>query len=343
VKPLILHDEPSRSDSTVVCISVDKQLAEALIRALRRSNLLNSEYLVTRSNGKVLIPVTTPDIPGSIIGDVAYELVECSPPRKKRRPSVTAPSYDLVGDVAIVRENALEFMGLDEVIKGLTSIHPNLRAIYVKEETIDKYRVPVLRLVWGEPVEEAVVREYGLSFKVALGRVYYNPRLSEEHHRVASMVRAGEIVVDFFTGIGGFPIHIATATTSLVIANDLNEEAYRLLCENISLNLRKLRGVVIPFNLDARELPGYVNLKDRADRVIANLPKWSLEFTSVYDEVLKPGGTLHLYILTNDLESSVSDVQSRLVGWSITGFKLVLEYAPRTGIYRLDLLKPNNV
>jgi len=70
-----------------------------------------------------------------------------------------------------------------------------------------------------------------LQFKVKLGEVYFNPRLSEEHHRLAEATKSGEVVVDAFTGIGGFAIHIASLKTSLVIANDANPVAYKLLVE----------------------------------------------------------------------------------------------------------------
>lgn len=327
----------------MLCVSVEKHLAEAVLKRLRSRSLVDPDHLVTRSGDSILIPVKDALGVNEALKEVSFKLVECSPPSKQRMRVEKVPSYDLIGGVAIVRDNVLGYMGEAELIQVLRSIHPGLRAIYVKEETVDKYRTPVLRLLWGEPVEEVLVKEYGLSFKVSLGRAYYNPRLSEEHHRVASLVRDGEVVVDLFTGIGGFPVHIASLRTALVIANDLNPEAYRLLCENIALNHRRLKGTIIPLNLDAREVEGYVKVAGRADRVIANLPKWSVEFTDVYDALLRPGGVLHIYVLSYDAESSIMELEARLPGWIHMGSRLVLEYAPRAGIYRFDLAKPDHV
>ncbi|MGC8953214.1 MAG: class I SAM-dependent methyltransferase [Desulfurococcus sp.] len=329
--------------TSVLCISIDKHLAEPVIRRLREKDLINADYLITRINGNVIIPVKTLEGLNELLSNTRYYIIQCNPPPSRRKYVTRVPSYDLVGDAAIIRENVLGFMSGDEVVRELRSIHPNIRAIYVKEETVDKYRIPKLRLLWGEHIDTVVVKEYGLLFKVSLGKVYYNPRLGEEHHRIALMVRNGELVVDLFTGIGGFPIHISSLKAARIIANDLNPEAYRLLCENILLNHRRLRGGIIPLNLDAREIIDYLDIYGKADRVIANLPRWSLEFTKVYNAVLKPGGILHLYILTYDREASVIELGSKLPGWSIQGSKLVLEYAPRAGIYRFDLVKPKDI
>ncbi|MCC5990038.1 MAG: methyltransferase, partial [Thermosphaera sp.] len=80
-----------------------------------------------------------------------------------------------------------------------------------------------------------------------------------------------------------------------------------------------------------------------ADRVIANLPKASLGFIEVYDQVLAPGGVLHLYVLTRDVYTAIDDVSKALQGWRIIGHRLVLEYSPGSGIYRFDIVKPKHV
>ncbi|MCY0868888.1 MAG: methyltransferase [Desulfurococcus sp.] len=325
----------------ILCVSVERRYADIAIRRLKSRGLVNTEYRVSRLDGIILIPVVkfTGDL-HDILEGVPFVITECSPPARRLEPAVRVPSYDLIGGVAIVRSNVLGFMEESELVEALRSVHPGLKAIYVKEETVDEYRVPVLRLLWGEPVSEVVAKEYGLLFKVSLGRVYYNPRLAEEHHRIAVASRDGELIVDLFTGIGGFPVHIASLRRSLIIANDLNPEAYRLLCWNIEANARRLKGTIIPLNTDARRIVEYVRIEGKADRVIANLPKSSLEFLGVYDAVLKPGGVLHLYHLTYDPDTTRVELESRLPGWRIQESRLVLEYAPRAGVYRFDLVKP---
>ncbi|QOR94848.1 methyltransferase [Thermosphaera chiliense] len=323
----------------VLCVEVEKTRAEKAIKALRKTGLLLEDYLIERAGDKVLIPVA--EKPESI-DETLFRVVECAPGYKKKI-AVNPPSYDLLGDVAIVRSKVLEHRASEEVVDALLKTHPRLKAIYVKEETVEEYRVPVLKLLWGTPVEVVVVKEYGLSFKIRLGKVYYNPRLTEEHRRLASLVRDGEIVVDLFSGIGGFPVHIASLKTALVLANDLNPVAHELLIENIKSNMRRLKGVIIPLNNDARDIPDHLPRKEVAHRVIANLPKASLGFAEVYDQVLAPEGILHLYVLTRDVYTSIDEVGSVLPGWRILSHRLVLEYSPGSGIYRFDIIKPEHV
>ncbi len=324
-----------------VCIEVSRELAETVLRELRKQGLLDDLHLVQRRDSSVLIPVK--ENPGSQvrIGEYIFTAVECSVPEKKKT-SVKLPSLDVIGDVVIIRENVLGLWDTSELINAIRQVYPRVKSIWIKELTVDEYRKPVLRLLWGEEKREVVAKEHGLQFKVKLGEVYFNPRLSEEHHRLAEATKSGEVVVDAFTGIGGFAIHIASLKTSLVIANDANPVAYKLLVENIELNKKKLKGTVIPLNMDARELP-FILREGLADRVIADLPMWSTEFADVYNKLLKPGGILHLYRLSRDEYLLLEELENAFSNWEILECRIVMEYAPRTGIFRCDLVKSKHV
>lgn len=321
-----------------LCVSVYKTLAERFIKELRRRGLIDDRYEITRSNEHVLIPITSPVVDEIASGITEFKIVECNPPPRRATRSVKLPSLDVLGDVVIVRERVLETWDRDRLVELIRQVYPKVRSIYVKEETVDQYRVPVLRLLWGVEVKEIVVKEHGISLKVKLGDVYFNPRLAEEHYRVSNMIRDGEKVVDLFSGIGGFAIHIATRRKSLVIANDLNPVAYELIIENILLNKKKLIGSIIPLNLDAREVSKILR-ENAFDRVIADLPMWSIEFHDVYTELLRPGGSLHLYRLSGSMIDLLDEVREVFRNWEINTCRLIMEYAPRTGIYRCDLIK----
>ncbi|RLF21959.1 MAG: class I SAM-dependent methyltransferase family protein, partial [Thermoprotei archaeon] len=143
--------------------------------------------------------------------------------------------------------------------------------------------------------------EYGLRFKVDVLNTYFSPRLAYEHRRVAEEVRDGEIVVDMFTGVGPFAIHIASLRRCLVYAVDLNPAAYRLLIENIKLNKRNLKGEIIPVNADVRLLAKYI--RNIANRVIMNLPEYSHEFVGTALTLLrKEGGVIHYYTFEDEPE-----------------------------------------
>lgn len=330
---------------TATCIKVDKVVAEKTRRILRSNGLIDEQYAVFRGDDSVFIPVKKPVEALSLLEEegINASLVECSPPARPSRSMVLRiPSYDLVGDIIIVREKACREYGDErELVKTLTSLHPRVKAIYVKESTETAYRVSKLRLLWGVDKDVVYAKEYGLTFLVKIKEVYYNPRFSTEHRRVAELVADNETVFDLFAGIGGFSIHIACLRRARVVANDVNPSAIYCLLYNIMLNAKKLRGEVAVSYSDVRELKKYVK-KGSADRIIANLPHHSLEFIDVYNHLSHEGSVLHLYVVggEDDVGNATRILES--YNWVPTGVSRVIDYAPHKFIYRIDAVKRNN-
>ncbi len=330
--------------SPIICVRVEKRYGEITIRILRNHNMINQGYRVYSDKEYVYIPINIKisiEELTSILNKhkIDFHVVSCNPPKKEKRTLPKhVPSYDLLGDIIIVRSNVLENIGLEELINTLKKLNPKIKAIYVKYETIDSYRLPKLELIWGEPVEEVIVKEYGLKFKILLGKVYYNKRLSEEHRRIADLCRDGEVVMDLFSGIGGFAIHIASLRKSIIFANDLNPYAYQCILDNISLNKKFLKGIIIPMKLNALFFTELKPLHGLFDRIIANLPHNSLKFKNVYDVLLKNKGILHLYVVSKNPDE-VAGVLRKWDNYVLTGYRRVLDYAPYTFIYRFDLFK----
>ncbi|MEM0001098.1 MAG: methyltransferase [Desulfurococcaceae archaeon] len=325
-----------------LCISIERTLAERAIKELRRRGILDREHLITRAGNSVIVPVRV-NAPGELeLSFTRLPVFECSPPLREI-VKAPLPSLDVVGNVVILRENVLKLRRAEDIIAAIKQVYPRVKAVWVKEETNDVFRIPLLKLLWGEEVREITVKEYGIEMRVKLGEVYFNPRLAEEHRSVAQLTKNGEVVVDVFSGIGGFTLHIASMRRCLVVANDLNPVAYELLVENIKLNRRKLKSTIIPLNSDAVELP-HILRQGVADRLIADFPMKSTEYYEVYEKLLKPRGILHLYTVST---CSPEYARAKLAGvfenWHIVQCKPVLEYAPRTEIYRCDLVKPDNV
>ena len=52
-------------------------------------------------------------------------------------------------------------------------------------------------------------QEHGIKIFTNVCKAYFSPRLGDEHKRVSDKVKNDEIVVDLFTGVGSFPLHIA--------------------------------------------------------------------------------------------------------------------------------------
>jgi tRNA (guanine37-N1)-methyltransferase len=316
------------------CFCVPAGMGEEAIRILRSRGLVDDRYRVSSGNGRVCIPLVT-GVEAEASRLLPYGSVEnCSPPPRRIAAKISLPGHDRIGGVIIIRENALsQGVEADELASAFKRVYGRVDAIYVKESTTGSYRLPVLRLLWGRPVREVIHREYGLEFKVRIGDVYFNPRLSEEHRRIALLTKDGERVFDIFSGIGGFAIHIAHLHDSIVFANDLNPAAYYSIMENILLNKRRLRGRVMPLNLDAGVLPLVFN-RGVFHRVIANLPHSSMNYMEVYRHLLADHGVLHLYIVGKDCGGFRFEA-----GWRMLDCRKVLDYAPGTFICRVDLVK----
>ena len=202
-----------------------------------------------------------------------------------------------------------------------------------------------MTLLAGSPITTTVHKEYGLAFKVDVGRVYFNPKLGFEHRRVAEKARDGETVLDMFTGVGGFALHIASLRRSLVVAVDLNPLAARLAAENVLLNRRRLRGRVIVVNADASQLHEAFN--PVFDRIIMDHPTRSKHFLWVACRLLKGEGVIHYYTLSTSCIDAEEELREWLPGCCrVGGINLcreVLDYSPSYSIYTIEArIKPSN-
>eukprot|EP00262_Sarcandra_glabra_P006606 TRINITY_DN1895_c0_g1_i2.p1 TRINITY_DN1895_c0_g1~~TRINITY_DN1895_c0_g1_i2.p1 ORF type:complete len:326 (+),score=70.29 TRINITY_DN1895_c0_g1_i2:469-1446(+) len=93
------------------------------------------------------------------------------------------------------------------------------------------------------------VKQYGATFKLDYGLVYWNSRLEHEHIRLVSQFQAGETICDMFAGIGPFAIP-AAQKGCIVYANDLNPNSIHYLKVNAEIN--KVEDYVCAYNMDAR-------------------------------------------------------------------------------------------
>jgi tRNA (guanine37-N1)-methyltransferase len=116
-----------------------------------------------------------------------------------------------------------------------------------------------------------VQKEHGCEYHLDLSEVYFSPRLSYEHSRVASQVEEKETVVDMFAGVGPFSILIAKTHEDVkVYAVDVNPDATRYLERNIIVN--GVMGKVVPVLGDAKEIV-HERLRGAADRVMSFLQR----------------------------------------------------------------------
>ncbi len=202
-------------------------------------------------------------------------------------------AFDSIGDIAVLEIPDALSKYERQIGEAFLTVHSRFSTVLAKASAISgTKRVREYRHVAGVCKTRTVHREYGCRLVVDLAKAYFSPRLLEEHHRVATQVQPGETVLDMFTGVGPFAIHIASRQRAYVIAVDINPDAIDLLRQSMALN--RLRGTIEPVVADAHAYCGLMT-PHSVDRVIMNHPTGAADFVHDACRVLREGGVMHYY------------------------------------------------
>jgi tRNA (guanine37-N1)-methyltransferase len=219
-------------------------------------------------------------------------------------------ALDIVGDIAII-EIPPELKAHERPIgEAILTVHKNVQTVLAKAGAVSgTYRLREFEVIAGENKTATLHKEYGCKYHVDIAKAYFSPRLSQEHNRVAALVKKGETVVDLFAGVGPFSVLIAKNNAEAkVYAVDMNPDAIKLLERNIRLN--RVENRVIPVQGDAKQTVEE-RLMGVADRVLMNLPEKAIEFVDTACKAIKPaGGTVHYYAFIR-LPDSLENMQLR--------------------------------
>ena len=326
-------------------VRVQKGEGESVRKKLLEDGLLDQSLYVDRDEGHLFLPV--------VAGPQGMPVEEREFKEREREerdykalaqvPEGLRPllptAFDTLGDIAIVRLPDELLPYAKEVGEALMTAFPRLRSVFLDRGVVGEFRTLDLEAIAGDDASGTVHTEYGLRFKVDPRKAYFNPRLSNERRRIASLVKEGETVVDMFSGVGPFAIMIAKLSRpGVVYAIDLNPEAVQLMRENIELN--KVRDVVA-LEGDARQ---WVFDLPCADRVIMNLPHSAIDFFADALTRLKLGGVMHLYHICdrNDFQDVLEDLKRIANGMGVEVKVLRSEelktYSPSSSVFSADLL-----
>ena len=204
-------------------------------------------------------------------------------------------SFDIIGDIAIIKTPKDNTQNAEAVAKQIMSIHRGVSAVFAQTSAImGDFRVRELKLLAGENNTITKHKEGGCTFKVDVEKCYFSPRLSHERARIASLVKSGETVVNMFSGVGCFSIIIAkTAAGTRVYSIDVNPTAYQYMLENVRVN--RVYSKVFPLLGDSKDVVN-AKLQGVADRVLMPLPEKALEYLPSAVSALKSGGGwIHYY------------------------------------------------
>lgn len=313
-----------------LCIKVPKTQGEKTLRVASKMEIRNRELEIQKNTRSIYVPLIRQPSETELamlktqVSD--FQLVTRVFSERKRQAETLAEvlenqlpqgllaslprALDIVGDIAII-EIPPELNAHASLIgEAILKTHKNMRTVLAKASAVSgTYRLRELAVIAGEPKTATVHKEHGCRYYVDATKAYFSPRLSHEHNRVASLVQAGETVVDLFAGVGPFAVLIAKNTPSAkVYAMDINPDAVELLKRNIRLN--RVENRVYPILGDARQIVEN-QLSGVADRMIMNLPEKAIEFVDAACKAVKPtGGIVHFYGFIR-LPDSIENMQSR--------------------------------
>lgn len=307
----------------IPCLKVEKTLGEKAIVALKATGIFNSDYKIghredylfislKRKPNKTELEELKTKLPDFEVA--LHELPERAESQhkltdllgEKLPPHLLASlpqAIDFIGDIAAV-EIPPELENYKAVIgEAVLKAHKRVSTVLAKLSPIEgEFRVGKFDPIAGVAKTNTVHREYGCIFYVDLAKAYFSPRLSYEHNRIASLVKEGETVLDMFTGVGPFAIHIAKKRHEVyVYAIDKNPEAIRLLKKNRVAN--RVEAKITPILGDARQIAAE-RLRGSSDRVIMNLPEKAMEYVDAACQAIRPeGGIVHYYGFTSETDA----------------------------------------
>jgi tRNA (guanine37-N1)-methyltransferase len=270
-------------------IRVPKKAGEEARQKLIELGAIDKNLRIKSDGDDLLIPVTRVVEAFGKIEKEDFEVL-------KKEESIVdvlgfAPSYEVIGDIAIIEQYESDVQKIADAIIRQTKIKTVLHAAGA---VTGEYRTRELTFLAGEKRTETLYKENGCRYLLDASKVYFTPRLATERMRIAAQVKDGDKVVDMFAGVGPFSILIAKRfPASHVIAIDKNPVAIKYLKENARLN--KVKNVEIREGDAGEEMKG---IRD-ADHVIMNLPHSSLEFLERVFSAVKKGGIIHLYAIAH--------------------------------------------
>lgn len=247
-------------------------------------------------------------------------------------------SYDIIGNIAILKipEPLNDFS--KQIGDAIIKTYKNIKTVAIDFGVKGDRRVRKLKVIAGVPNTETIHKEYGIKLSLDVSKVYFSPRLSEEHYRISQLVQPGELVLDMFAGVGPFSIMIAKySKAQKIYSSDINKFAIKYLIKNIDIN--KVTNI-LPFEGDAKEI---IRKIPKVDRIIMNLPFGAHEYLSDSLMAIKPKGTIHYHEMVSEAELSTRTDQLKSIAQN-NSFSLISikehnlgSYSPSIYHYCFDL------
>lgn len=208
-------------------------------------------------------------------------------------PARLVGGFDRVGDIAVVTVPPELATREYEIGETILELHRHIRVVAKRAgQYSGEYRTVPLAIIAGEERLTTLHRENGVNLHLDLGQVYFSVRSAHERARIAALVKPGETVAVLCSGIGPFPLIIASHSRAHeIIGIEKNPIAHGYALHNLKAN-RRITGVHFLEGDAAQVLP---SLGQLFDRILIILPHGGAALLPWALEALKPGGQLHFY------------------------------------------------
>ena len=229
-----------------------------------------------------------------------------------------------------------------QIAKSIAELFPYAKTVMQIKEIKGKNRQPKIEFLAGAKEFLVNYRENNCIFQFDVRKIMWSKGNRAERERIALLPKEGEIVMDFFAGIGYWTVPILKAgKAGKVIAFEHNPVAAKFLRKNLELNkIRPEKFQVIEGETEknALKLP-----EGTADRILLGLipaPRFALPAAL---HCIKSNGTIHYEgtAVEGMPEGLFKDVQEACAekGFraELLNAQKVKDYAPRIAHYTLDI------
>ena len=329
-----------------LAIVASRGKAEEVRKLLKRLNILRKDLKVMRDESYIYFPITNthPELNNYLVKHM------CFPKRDQRIGSFkevlqnTLPqeileqiprSFDIIGDIALIQlpsQIAEKYGNL--IGNAIMSINNNIKSVYARGEVKGEFRIREIKHIAGDKRTWTIHKEHGVKIYVDISKAYINPSLVEEHRRIAEIVKDNELVLDMFTGVGSFPLIIASRKRAIVIAIDINP--YAIECLIKSLHINKLKGTIIPIIGDSKIVVRLLKPK-QFNHILMNLPHKSVEFLEEACYAVNNHGLIHIYVVAcNEKQAENNIIKNCSCYEEVVEIRRVIDYAPGKFIFRVS-------
>ncbi|VVB75704.1 tRNA (guanine(37)-N1)-methyltransferase Trm5b [uncultured archaeon] len=228
----------------------------------------------------------------------------------QKLPAKLAPfapkAFDSFGNIAVM-EIPKELNKKKKLIgETLISMNPRFETVCsIESDHKGKFRVQKVKVIAGKKQTIATYKEYGCTFLIPLGKVFFSPRLSGERTRIAGLIQPGEIVGAWFSGVGPYPIIFSKhSKMQSAVAIELNPFGHKYAKKNAELN--KVKNVEFVKG-DVKKV--YKKFKQKFDRIAMPLPHTGYQFLKEAFYCAKPGAVIHMYEIIHKGDYSLPESQ----------------------------------